>query len=91
VLYYSLSVLILGLTVSSNDPILILPEDVHPNYPGGFIVMAERAGLPVIPHIINGVMILATISVATVDLYVAVGVELFFLILESLPFGDVSA
>jgi L-asparagine transporter-like permease len=34
--------------------------------------MAERAGIPVLPGIINFVMIIATISVATADIYVTV-------------------
>jgi len=66
---------VLGLTVSSNDPLLQLPNQLSNqirNFPGGFIVMAERAGIPVIPHIINFVMIVATLSVASADLYVTV-------------------
>lgn len=34
--------------------------------------MAERAGIPVLPHIINAVMIIAVLSTATADLYVTV-------------------
>jgi hypothetical protein len=51
---------------------LSLSNDVHPNYPGGFVVMAKRAGMPVIAHIINAAMVIATLSVATGDIYVVV-------------------
>jgi yeast amino acid transporter len=72
--YYIFSVLMLGLTVSANDPILNLPESGSSvrNYPGGFIAMAERAGIPVLPHLINAVMIIAVLSVATANLFVTV-------------------
>lgn len=79
VFYYTSAVFILGLTVSSFDPILTLPQShVQPNYPGGFVVMAERAGLTAVAWIINIVMIIATLSVATVDLYVTVVIVLIF-------------
>jgi amino acid transporter len=74
IFYYVLSVLVLGLTVSANDPLLVRQESRDPtrNYPGGFVVMAERAGIPVLPDLINAIMILAAFSVATVNLFVAV-------------------
>lgn len=36
------------------------------------MIMAERAGIPVVPHLINGVMVIATLSVGTIDIYVTV-------------------
>ena len=80
VLYYVGAIFILGLTVSANDKLLTLPlsptiTDADPTpriYQGGFMIMAERAGIPVLPHIVNAVMVIATLSVATVDLYVTV-------------------
>jgi yeast amino acid transporter len=72
VFYYTFAVLILGLTVSSSDPLLNLTEDTNARYPGGFIIMAERAGIPAVPHIINATIILAALSVVTVDIYVTV-------------------
>lgn len=74
VIYYVFAVLVLGLTVSCNDPLLSRQELRDPirNYPGGFVVMAERAGIPVLPHFINAIQILASISVATINIYVAV-------------------
>lgn len=57
----------LGLTLS---PLLTLPfsptitdlDPTHPIYPGAFVITVKPAG---IPHIINGVMVIATLSVAT--------------------------
>jgi yeast amino acid transporter len=66
------AVLILGLNLSANDPILSSGIANNAHFPGGFVVMIQRAGIPVLPHIINGVMILAVVGVANADLYVAV-------------------
>ena len=71
--YYVGALLILGLNLSANDPILSLGITTNsPTYPGGFYAMIERAGIPKLPGIINGVMILAVVAVANADLYVAV-------------------
>jgi amino acid permease len=77
IIYYISVVFISGLTVSSNDPLLLLPTTPNPQapgriYPGAFIIMAERAGLPAVAHIINAVMVLAVLSAATADIYVTV-------------------
>lgn len=72
--YYLLAILALGLSVSANDPILQLPSSHGPvrNYPGGFIVMAERTGIPIIPDIINMIMMIAVLNTATADIYLTV-------------------
>jgi len=77
VLYYAFAALMLSLTVSPNDPLLTLPtisdSITKPRYyPGGFIIMAERANLPRLADFINAIMILAIISVTTVDIYISV-------------------
>ena len=69
IFYYVGAAFVLGLTLSPNDPAL---SPTNPNYPGGFIIMAQRAGIPVLPHIINAVMIIAALSVAIQNLYVVV-------------------
>lgn len=67
------AVLVLGLTVSSNDPLLgLLSKDEKRQYPGGFVIMAERDGRQTLAQIINVVMILAVFSAANINLYVAV-------------------
>jgi yeast amino acid transporter len=72
--YYIFAVLVLGLTVSCNDPLLTRQESRDPirNYPGGFVIMALRAGIPFLPDLINAIQILAAVSVATVNIYVSV-------------------
>jgi amino acid transporter len=80
ILYYLSAIFILGLTVSPSDPLLSLPlsptitqaDPTPPIYPGVFIIMVKRAGIPVLPHIINAVMVIATLSVATADIYITV-------------------
>jgi yeast amino acid transporter len=72
--YYVFAVLALGLTVDCNDPLLVRKEfgDAIRNYPGGFIIMAERAGIRGLPDLINAIQILAAFSVATANLYISV-------------------
>jgi len=74
IFYYIGAIFVLGLNVSANDPILPLRvlEDPAKPYPGGFIVMLQRANIPVLPHIVNAVMIVAAVSVENVDIYVTV-------------------
>ena len=74
IFYYLGAIFVLGLNVSANDPILPLRILDNPNtpYPGGFIVMLERANIPVLPSVVNAVMILAAFSVQNIDIYVAV-------------------
>ena len=83
---YLSAILILGITVSPKDPLLQLPAsyswagvsfpgahgNTPRNYPGGFIVMAERAAIPGLPNFINLIMIIGIISAATADVYFSV-------------------
>lgn len=75
IFYYIGAIFVLGVNLSANDPILPLRVLNDPNkpYPGGFIVMLERANIPVLPSIVNAVMIIAALSVENVDIYVTVG------------------
>jgi yeast amino acid transporter len=73
VVYYVGAVLALGLTVSSNDPILrLMVTNGGYSYYSPFTLMAERAGIPVLAHIFNGVAVIACISVVNASLYVTV-------------------
>jgi len=74
IFYYVMSVVGLTLTVSCNDPLLEKLELRDPvrNYPGGFVIMAERSGINGLPDLINAIQILAAFSVATVNIYVSV-------------------
>lgn len=82
-----MAVLVLGLTVSCNDPLLTRAESRDPirNYPGGFVIMAERAGIPFLPGFINAIQILAAFSVATVNLFVAVPCSLSSILIRPEP------
>ena len=66
------ALLVLGVTLSANDPILTQGIENTHTFQGGFIVMVLRANIPVLPDIINAVMIVAVVGVANADLYVAV-------------------
>jgi yeast amino acid transporter len=74
IIFYVLAVVGLGLTVSTDDPLLTRAASGDPirNYPGGFVIMAERAGIPVLPSLINILMIIAAFSMTNVGLFVAV-------------------
>lgn len=70
---YMGALLVLGLNLSANDPILASGIANNTLFPGGFIIMVQRANIsPALPHIINAIMILAVIAVANADLYIAV-------------------
>lgn len=71
VFYYVGAVLVLGLNLSANDPILEERLSLL-HYPGAFITMLQRANIPVLPHVVNAIMIIAAISVANADIYVGV-------------------
>jgi yeast amino acid transporter len=73
VVYYVSATFMLGLTVSANDPILTQTDSTI--YHGAFVVMLQRAGIPGLPHLVNAVMIIAALSVATADVYVAVPIS----------------
>ena len=66
--------MVLGLNLSADDPMLIsrLYDNSSRHYPGSFIIIIERAGIPVLSHLINVVMIIAAVSVSNADLYVTV-------------------
>jgi yeast amino acid transporter len=75
IFYYVGAILVLGLNVSANDPILAtyLSNGLTSRpYPGGFIIMLQRANIRGLPHVVNAVMIIAAISVSNADIYVTV-------------------
>jgi amino acid transporter len=61
---------VLGLNLSANDPQLgWYLSNPKGSYQGPFVLMMQRAGLPVLGHIINAVVIIACLSVANANLY----------------------
>lgn len=69
-IYHAGAVFVLGLNLSSNDP--ILKYIATKKYASPFALMAERAGIPALSHIINGVSVVALLGVANTRLYVSV-------------------
>jgi amino acid permease len=90
--YYVGAIIILTLNVSSLDPILStrLSTDPARPYPGGFMVMLLRAGVPVLPHILNAVMIIASIGVANGEIFFTVNPTLVGLTGVESDFGSIS-
>lgn len=71
VFYYVGAVLVLGLNVSANDPILKSYVD-EGGYESPYVLMVRRAGIPGLAHVINVVALIASVSVANANLYVTV-------------------
>jgi L-asparagine transporter-like permease len=74
VLYHAGIMFVLGLNVSSNDP--ILKFNATQSYASIFGLMVERAGIPVLKHIINAVTVIALLGAANTRLYVSVYLSL---------------
>ena len=71
--YYLGAIFVLGLNLSSNDPILSLSlSDASVFYGSPFALMVTRAGIGGFSHFINAVALIACISVANAALYAAV-------------------
>ena len=68
--YYVAALLVLGLNVSVKDPIL---ADIvkRNNLSSPFVLMMERAGLP-LKHFVNAAALIASLSVANTRLYICV-------------------
>jgi yeast amino acid transporter len=73
--FYIAAILVLGVNLSADDPILGLGiANRTYTFHGGYILMVQRANIhAAFAHIINAVMILAVVGVANADLYIAVG------------------
>lgn len=71
VLYYVAAIFILGLNVSTQDPVLEPQSGTEINY-SPFVLMVQRAGISGLDHVINAVVLIASVSVANTRLYVCV-------------------
>lgn len=71
IFYYVGAALVLGLNVSVQDPILkehvLNGSSVSP-----FVIMIRRAGIRGLPSVINAAAFIAALSVANINLYMAV-------------------
>ena len=73
VFYYASTIFILGLNVSSRDPILqYFITNPAGKYQGPFVLMAQRANIPGLDHLLNAIVILTILSLANANLYVSV-------------------
>jgi len=69
--YYVGAILVLGLNVSAQD--VILEDRVDSGaFISPFILMVQRAGINILPNIINAGALIAALSVTNIDLYMSV-------------------
>jgi len=67
------TIFVLGLNVSSNDPVLAsYVTSPKGSYQGPFVLMVQRANIPGLAHMLNAISIIAALSVANANLYVSV-------------------
>lgn len=71
VLYYVGAVFVLGLNVSVRDQ-LLQQSAFAGNARGGFVLMVHRAGLKILPSVVNAGALVAVLSIANSDLYLTV-------------------
>jgi amino acid permease len=71
IFYYVGAVFVLGLNLSSDDPILNLDLQTGRTY-SPFVLMFDRAGIPALRNIINTCALIASISAANTELYLGV-------------------
>jgi len=69
-IYHACAIFVLGLNVSSNDPILKVMATQ--NYASPFALMVTRAGIAGLPDFIKAVTVVALLGVANMRLYVSV-------------------
>lgn len=82
VFYHVGAVLVLGLNVSADDP--ILKYIVTQNYSSPFVLMVQRAGIPALVNVLEVVTLIASLTIANANLYVSVRIrQRNWLILES--------
>lgn len=69
-LYYSTASFVLGLNLSANDPRLIsYITNPTGSYQGPYVLMAQRANVKGLEHVLNAVGLIACLSVANANLY----------------------
>jgi len=64
------AIFVLGLNVSVNDP--VLASNAKKSYASPFVLMAERAGISGMRHVINAIGLIAALSLCNTRLYVCV-------------------
>jgi yeast amino acid transporter len=73
IIYYIGAAFVLSVNLSSNDPQLMwFTSNPKGSYQGPFVLMMQRTGIRGLDHIVNGVVLIAALSVANSNLYSAV-------------------
>jgi yeast amino acid transporter len=71
--YYVGAIFVLGVNLSSNDPILAkFLSDPTVGYHGSFVLMSQRAGIPRFGDFLNVMAIGAALSISSASLYITV-------------------
>ncbi|QEU61536.1 Dip5 [Kluyveromyces lactis] len=72
IVFYLISIFLLGMCVPFNDPLLISAKSAKTSASASpFVVAIVNAGIPVLPHIMNACILIFVFSAANSDLYVA--------------------
>ncbi|SCU97581.1 LANO_0E16380g1_1 [Lachancea nothofagi CBS 11611] len=72
VVFYVISIFLLGMTVAYNDPLLLKAKTMSTSAAASpFVVAIVNAQIPVLPHIFNACVLLFVFSACNSDLYVA--------------------
>lgn len=70
--FYCVSILLLGCCVAYNDPLLMSAKGSSTSSAASpFVVAIRNAGIPVLPHILNASILLFVFSASNSDLYIA--------------------
>lgn len=73
VFYYVGTLFVLGLNLSSDDQELgWYISNPAGSYQGPFVLMVQRANIPILPSLLNAIALVAAISLANANLYVTV-------------------
>ena len=67
IFYYGIATFALGLSLWSKDP--LLGSLVKGTYYSPYVIMVERSGVPGLPHLVNALVLVATVSTANANLY----------------------
>nr|AAO32573.1 DIP5 [Lachancea kluyveri] len=72
VVFYLVTIFLLGMTVAYNDPLLLQAKKKSTSAAASpFVVAIKNAGIPVLPHIFNACVLMFVFSACNSDLYVA--------------------
>ncbi|KAI3336719.1 amino acid permease [Xylariaceae sp. AK1471] len=72
VVFYIVSIFLVGMIVKSNDPNLLDANKASTSANASpFVVAIKAAGIPILPHILNAAILLFVFSAANSDLYIA--------------------